>query len=90
MEDIYASILRMVFGIVTLVGLLWGAVRYLVKYKIFRCSQELKEYSDKKIEELKDEIHYDEGEVYDLTIRMTSAERRIGALESKRIGKSKK
>ena len=77
MEDIYHSILRIVFGIITLIGLVWGAMQYLVKYKVHKSETALKKYSDRNTDKVEEHVKNVENDVYYVGIRMTHAEQAI-------------
>lgn len=57
MEEIYLSIIRVIFGVVTLIGLLWCAVRYMIKYKIYRSERNMKDYTDEKTDYVLKKVH---------------------------------
>lgn len=81
MEEIYLHILHTVFGILSLVGIVWGALRCLVKYNVFRASHEARQYTDGKLSGLWDRVHEFEAELYDLNIALARMKERLVALE---------
>lgn len=82
MEEIYGHILRTVLGILCLVGVLWSALRYLVKYKVFKASHEARQYTDDKISGLWERVHEFEAELYDLNIALVKIKERLIAVET--------
>ncbi len=81
MDDVQLSILRILLGIISLIGVLWGAVRYMIKYSVLRQDVKLKEYADSKIDPVKERAENTAIEVYNLHDRVVRAEHRIGDLE---------
>lgn len=81
MEEIYEHILRTVLGILALVGVLWSAVRYLVKYKVVKASHEIRQYADGKMESIWARVHDVEAELYDLNIALSKIKERLRAVE---------
>ncbi len=71
MEEIYAHIFRLILGILALVGVLWSALRYLVKYKVFKASHEVRQYADGKLETIWQRVHSIEADIYDLNIALS-------------------
>ena len=84
MDDTYASLLRALLGILTLSGVLWGAVRYLIKYKIYEFRIRAHDHTEKRHTEVSERIMGIEGDIYDLDIRIQGAERRLENLEAGR------
>lgn len=81
MEEIYVYILRTVLAIMALVGVIWSALRYLIKYHVFKTSHETKEYTDGKIANMLERVQALEAELYDLHIALQGHNERIGVLE---------
>ena len=85
MEDIYMAIFRIVFGIITLVGILWGGLQYMIKYLMFRCEKDLKSYMQNVVQEQHmlyvDSLHNIDASVYDMNIHMYKLDSRICAIE---------
>lgn len=71
MEEIYSHIFRLVVGILALVGVLWSALRYLVKYKVFKASHEVRQYADSKLDTIWQRVHSIEADIYDLNIALS-------------------
>lgn len=71
MEEIYIHIFRLVLGILALVGVLWSALRYLVKYKVFKASHEVRQYADSKLDTIWQRVHSIEADIYDLNIALS-------------------
>ena len=82
MDDVQLSILRILLGIISLIGVLWGAVRYMIKYSMLKQDVVLKEYTDTKVDPVKKMAETTAAEVYDLHDRVVRSEHRIRNLEN--------
>lgn len=83
MEYFYISILRIIFGLLTMVGILWAALRYLIKYKMILYRTESREHTDNLRTEVIIRFEKAEADIKDLGVRMRGAEGRLCDLEKK-------
>ncbi len=90
MEEIYAHIFRLILGILALVGVLWSALRYLVKYKVFKASHEVRQYADGKLETIWQRVHSIEADIYDLNIALSKLKDELKNAENQETGQSNK
>ncbi len=88
MEEIYAHIFRLILGILALVGVLWSALRYLVKYKVFKASHEVRQYADGKLETIWQRVHSIEADIYDLNIALSKLKDDLKNAENLETGQS--
>ena len=83
MEEIYAYIIRIMLGIFALMSILWWAVHYMIKYKMYKARQEMKETAAEvvlKLEEL-------ESRLWDLGIEVTENTYALRQLEKEQLKK---
>ena len=81
MEDIYVSIIRIAFGIITLAGILWTAMRYMINYKIRNMEDHFRSKVEAFTKDVMDHINTVESSLWDLGIEVTDNTYSIRMLE---------
>lgn len=71
MEEIYTSIARIAFGIITLTGILWSGISYMIKYRTQKYMIELRTYVDERVDTILDRIKANENSIWELNRRVT-------------------
>lgn len=66
MEEIYSYIFRAAFAILSIAGVLWGAVNVLIKYKMLHVKVVVQEYIDGKAVEMRNSIAEQGNAIYEL------------------------
>lgn len=77
MDELHFSIIKLFLSIISVIGLFWWAVRYMVKYKFYRQGVELRAEAKQEIDRLEHRIVDAEGDIYDLGIRMQATEKQV-------------
>lgn len=77
MDELHFSMVRLFVSILSVIGIVWYGLRYLIKYKVYRQGVELREESRIEISRLEQRVHDAEGDIYDLGIRMHTTEHNL-------------
>lgn len=81
MEDTLFAIIRMASSIMTVIGIVWCAIHYLVKYKISKMGSDLKDTSIRYSESTNNRIQKVEEQTHSLDVRVTKVEDRLNYIE---------
>lgn len=81
MDEVHLSILRILLGILSLVGVLWGAVRYMIKYTVLKQDMKFQEYTNNRVDPVAERANTTSVKVYELRLRTDKIERRVDRLE---------
>jgi len=83
MEDTLFAIIRMASSVITVLGILWFAIQYFVKYKVNKMSASIIRQRDQKYESTRTRLRNVEEKAHSLDLRVTKVEDKIDYLSKK-------